>query len=767
MKYNDNRYVYPIEKKYTAGDNLKQNLNVLLSLMQLDIGGAETHVVELAKELKRKGLNPIVTSKGGAYEKELEEAGIKHYNVPLQNKNPINMIKSVKRLRRIIKYENIDIVHSHARIPSFILGKLHKTMKFPFVTTAHWVFNTRWGLKYITDWGEKTVAVSDDIKTYLMDNYAVPSGDIQVTINGIDTDKFSPDTDKAEVMAEFGINEDDTVIVYVSRLDESRSLVAKQLINIIPQADKLAKNLKVLVVGGGDDFANVKAAAERVNSELGRECILLSGARTDINKLIAPADLFIGVSRAALEAMAAEKPVIIAGNEGYIGLFDDTKLKVGIDTNFCCRGCAESSEQLLAEDIKKFFALSDTEKSTLAKYGRELIKSEYSVSRMAEDTMRVYQWALDKREEILISGYYGFKNSGDDALLEAIIKDIKRYKESPNITVLSANPKETQKRYRVKAVKRLNPIKLMRLMKKAGLLISGGGTLIQDATSTKSLIYYLSVIRLAIRNGVKVMLYSNGIGPLRNEHNTKKAVKTLNKTDIITLRDPESEALLKRIGVTEPKTLVSADPVFGIEDFDRERGKSILRGFNVPSDKKILVVSLRKTRETSLAFENAVAAMCDYASEKYDCHTVFVPMQTAKDEPISMAIAAKMKNPSSVADIRMGAGDIISVMAAADVCIGMRLHSLIYSVIGNVPLVGISYDPKIKGFMNYINQKLCIDVENLTEQSGKAALDSLFENYDEMKAGLKVGYEFLKEKARENGRIAVQLYEKGSVELGE
>lgn len=754
-------------RKNTAGDNLKQNLNVLLSLMQLDIGGAETHVVELAKELKRKGLNPIVTSKGGAYEKELEEAGIKHYNVPLQNKNPINMIKSVKSLRRIIKDENIDIVHSHARIPSFILGKLHKTMKFPFVTTAHWVFNTRWGLKYITDWGEKAVAVSDDIKTYLMDNYGVPSGDIQVTINGIDTDKFSPDTEKTEVMAEFGINEDDTVIVYVSRLDESRSLVAKQLINIVPQADKLAKNLKVLVVGGGDDFANVKAAADRVNAELGRECILLSGARTDINKLIAPADLFIGVSRAALEAMAAEKPVIIAGNEGYIGLFDDTKLKVGIDTNFCCRGCEESSEQLLVEDIKKFFALADIEKSSLAKYGRELIKREYSVSRMAEDTMRVYQWALDKREEILISGYYGFKNSGDDALLEAIIKDIKHYKESPNITVLSANPKETQKKYRVKAVNRLNPIKLTLFMKKAGLLISGGGTLIQDVTSTKSLIYYLTVIRLAIRNGVKVMLYSNGIGPLRNEHNTKKAVKTLNKTDIITLRDPESEALLKRIGVTAPKILVSADPVFGIEDFDRERGKTILSGFNVPSDKKILVVSLRKTRETNPVFENAVAAMCDYAAENYDCHTVFVPMQTAKDEPVSRAVAAKMKNPSSIADIRMGAGDIISVMAAADVCIGMRLHSLIYSVIGNVPLVGISYDPKIKGFMNYINQKLCIDVENLTVQSGKTALDSLFENYDEIKDSLKVGYEFLKEKARKNGRLAVQLYEKGSVELGE
>ena len=744
---------------------MKQGLNVLLSLMQLDIGGAETHVVELAKELKRKGINPIVTSKGGAYEAELKEAGIKHYCVPLQNKNPINMIKSVKRLRRIIKEEKIDLVHSHARIPSFILGKLHKGMKFPFVTTAHWVFTTKWGLKYITDWGEKSVAVSEDIKTYLMDNYGVPSGDIQVTINGIDTDKFSPDTDKTEINQELGIKDTDTVIVYVSRLDESRSLVAKQLINIIPEVDKLTDNLKVVIVGDGDDFSNVKSATERDNKELGRECIVLTGARTDINRLVAPAHLFIGVSRAALEAMAAEKPVIIAGNEGYIGLFDEDKLQVGIDTNFCCRGCRESSESVLLDDIKKFFALSEDEKTQLAKYGRELIKREYSVTRMADDTIRVYNWALSKKDEILISGYYGFKNSGDDALLEAIINDIKRYKESPNITVLSANPKETAKKYRVNAINRFNIFKLIKHIKKADLLISGGGTLIQDATSTKSLIYYLSVINLAIRNGVKVMLYSNGIGPLKNDANIKRAVKTLNKVDVITLRDPASKTLLDKLGVDTPQKLVSADPVFGIENFDKEKGRAILNKFDVPQDKKILVVSVRKTRDTNAEFEDAVAKICDYAAEKYNCYTVFVPMQLTKDEPISRSIANRMETPSSLLNIRMGVGDVISVMAAADLCIGMRLHSLIYSAIGNVPVIGISYDPKIKSFMDYMNQKLCIDVTETSEKTGQAAVDALFKDYDQIKKELGEGYLSFKEKARENGKIAVKLYEKGSVEL--
>ncbi len=738
---------------------MKTDLNIMLSLMQLDIGGAETHVVELAKELKRKGYNIIVTSNGGVYVKELEEAGIKHYRVPLQNKNPFNVIKSVRLLKRIIVDEKIDLVHSHARIPSFILDKLCRRMKFPFVTTAHWVFNTKYGLKYITNWGEKTVAVSEDIKAYLMDNYGVPESDIRVTINGIDTEKFSPDTDDTEIRKEFNIADDDTVIVYVSRLDESRSLVAKQLVEAVPQLDKEIDRLKVVIVGAGDDYENIIGMTKKVNEKLGRECIVLTGARTDINKLVAPADLFIGVSRAALEAMAAAKPVIIAGNEGYIGLFDEDKLEVGIDTNFCCRGCEDSTTALVLRDVLKFFAMDASEKERLGNYGREVIKREYSVTRMADDTVKVYDWALSKQKEILISGYYGFKNSGDDALLMAILNDIRRYKESPNIVVLSANPKETTKNYRVKAINRLNPFAIMKHMKKADLLISGGGTLIQDTTSTKSLIYYLSVISLAVRKKLKVMLYSNGIGPLNNKNNVRRVRKVLDKTDIITLRDPEALEVLKGIGVTKPEMLVSADPVFGMEVADKERGRALLAKMNIPAE-RVIGVSVRKTKDTNPAFERTVAKMCDYAAQKYGYNIVFVPMQANKDEAISRSIISRMNMPAAIVDKRLNVHDIISVVAAMDMCIGMRLHSLIYAASGNVPLIGIAYDPKIRSFMDYIGHNMCLDMKTINEEAAQKLIDACVENYDDIKQQLKIRYEQLKEKATDNGRIAVELYEK-------
>ncbi len=365
-----------------------------MCLMKLDIGGAETHVVELSKELRRRGYNVIAASNGGVYVKELENAGIKHYNVPLQNKNPLNVIKAFRQLRDIIEKENITIVHSHARIPSFIIGRLHRKMNFHFVTTTHWVFTTKYGLKYITDWGEKTVAVSEDIKRYLMDNYGTPEENIFTTINGIDTEKFSADTDCAGIKKEFDIKDGERVIVSVSRLDESRSLASKQLISVCERLNEKIDNLRVIIVGDGDDFANVSAMAEEVNKKTGRNTVTLTGSRVDINNIIAAGELFVGVSRAALEAMACRKPVIITGNEGYIGLFSPDKLDTAKETNFCCRFCPAPEAETLYDDIIRYFAMPDKEKNSLAEFSRKVILSDYSAAKMADDTIMAYNALL-------------------------------------------------------------------------------------------------------------------------------------------------------------------------------------------------------------------------------------------------------------------------------------------------------------------------------------------------------------------------------------
>ena len=157
---------------------------VLMALMGLEIGGAETHVVELSKELHRQGWEVVVVSNGGVYEHELTDAGIRCYHAPLHKRNLALMHRSLRILRRVIREEKPDVVHAHARIPALLCGMLQKEMGFPFVTSAHWVFYVNFILSRIANWGERTIAVSDDIKQYLIDNYGVPAEHISVTING-------------------------------------------------------------------------------------------------------------------------------------------------------------------------------------------------------------------------------------------------------------------------------------------------------------------------------------------------------------------------------------------------------------------------------------------------------------------------------------------------------------------------------------------------------------------------------------------------------
>lgn len=370
---------------------------ILMALNRFDIGGAETHVVELSKELQRRGYEIILASSGGSYVSELEASNIRHFTVPLDERSFVKMFRSKRILKKLIETEKPQLVHAHARIPGFLCGLLQKKMKFPFVTTAHWVFYTDTLLRMLTDWGQSTIAVSEDIKTYLMESYHVPESQIVVTVNGIDTDKFSPDIPKEEIMQELGLDASAPIIGTVSRLDDSRALCARKMIAIAPKLAEEFPGLQMVIVGSGDVYEELKAAAEQANHQIGRNCIVMTGARTDINRLVAVCDVFLGVSRAALEAMAEEKPVVLAGNEGYIGIFSERTLDKARESNLCCRSCPPLEENVLIRDVTALLHTSAEERNKLGRYGRELVLREYSVKRMADDCEKAYQMVWNQR----------------------------------------------------------------------------------------------------------------------------------------------------------------------------------------------------------------------------------------------------------------------------------------------------------------------------------------------------------------------------------
>lgn len=739
---------------------------ILMALMGLEIGGAETHVVELSKELKKQGYDIVVASNGGVYEKELAEAGIRHYQVPLNQRNVLKMARSYFMLKKIIKKEKVDIVHSHARIPSFVCGLLKVRMKnaFTFVTSAHWVFYTGMGLKYLSNWGQKVVAVSDDIRDYLMENYRVRYEDIFVTINGIDTEKFSPNTDQSRIRAEFDLKEEEPTLVYVSRMDESRALVARQLIALGPKLAKAIPGLRMLIVGGGDVYDELLEKTKEANAAIGRECITMTGGRTDINELVAVGDVFVGVSRAALEAMAAEKPVIVAGNEGYIGLFAEDKLELAQENNFCCRGCELSSEALLYKDVVHAFNdLTDEERQKMGAYGRQVIFEYYSVTKMAGDCVKAYDAAWKENHvpqyNVVMSGYYGFNNTGDEAIMLSMHKNIQEMGDNYHITVLSNKPQETKEKYGIEAVYRFGVRDVLRAIKNCDVLLSGGGSLLQDSTSTRSLMYYLSITATAKMMRKKVMLYANGIGPVSGKRNRRLVKQVVNKADLITLREENSYEELLSMGVNPKKCFVTADPVFTMDGISPEQAQDILKAEGVPMDKPMVVVSVRNWKDMD-KFIGRFAEMCDIIVEKYDRNIVFLGMQMPNDITVSEKVRKKMKQNAYILKGNYSPYEVMGIISQADFILSMRLHTLIFAARQRVPLIGFIYDPKIEYYLEKLDMPSGGKLKEFDKEETLALVDDVINHKDVYVAKLEQKEIELEKMAHRNEKYLAKLLER-------
>ena len=733
-------------------------MKILMATMGLDIGGAETHIVELVKQLKKQGHDIAVVSNGGVYVPEITAAGIRHYQAPMHRRSVGDMRKSRAVLKRVIQQEKPDVVHAHARIPAFLCGTLHKQMGFPFVTTAHWVFNSKGVLRYLTDWGQRTVAVSNDIKDYLIREYQIPDEHISITINGIDTDKFSPEVSRDRILNEFSLDGAKPIISYVSRMDEDRALVARQMIEIAPRLDKAVPGVQMLIAGGGNVYQELKEKSEQVNRQLGRTCIVMPGARTDINEIAAAGDVFVGVSRSALEAMSAAKPVIVAGNEGYHGLFTQDKLEEAMLGNFCCRGLPMSDPETLLRDLTEVLSCNAEKKAELGACGRQVILDHYSVRRMAQDCLDMYQKVRKPRYHVVMSGYYGFSNAGDDAILQSIHQSIQHASDEVEVTVLSNDPEETRRVYGLNAVPRFRIPSVLKTLHKCDALLSGGGSLLQDRTSTRSLLYYLSIMRIAKLMGKPVMLYANGIGPVDKPSNRRRVKRAVDRADLITLRDHGSAQELREMGVKNPNLHVTADPVFTLEPAAREESLRLLQGAGLKDGMDIVAVSVRDWPDTE-RFAVEAAALCDHLRRTYGMEVLFLLMQPHKDRTATEKVRQAMQEPSYVLDTPCSPRELMGVLGEAKLCLAMRLHTLIFAARMAVPVLGLVYDPKVESYLEELNLPSAGHVDTFERTHAIEQADRLMERYDQCRVQLKEKSEQLAQAARDNERLLLKLLE--------
>jgi len=341
---------------------------------------------------------------------------------------------------------------------------------------------------------------------------------------------------------------------------------------------------------------------------------------------------------------------------------------------------------------------------------------------------------------ILLSGYYGSGNVGDEAVLESMVQEFKRRVADIEMVVISASPELTTEFYQVKSIHRYNLIKILREMLKADIFVSGGGTLFQDSTSSRSFWYYLGLILLAKVLRKKTAVFAQGFGPLRKNINQKVARLVLNRVDFITLRDDESYRRLKEIGVKKPPILVTADPSFMLAPPGPLEGKKILSLEGIPMDRPLIGVSIRSLpRQAALEerVSKALAESLDQMVRKFNCQPVFMLLHCPEDIREANAVINLMQEKSSVVFRICHPKEIISLISRFDLLIGMRLHALIFAAMNGVPMLGISYDPKVESFMKFIDQPCFSLDESINADSIIEKIEAIWSARENIKADLK------------------------------
>ncbi len=274
--------------------------------------------------------------------------------------------------------------------------------------------------------------------------------------------------------------------------------------------------------------------------------------------------------------------------------------------------------------------------------------------------------------KVVLSGYYGFANTGDEAILLAITRELKRLGHTP--IVLSSDPDATARDYGVQSAHRMRPLALLGAIVGCDALLSGGGGLLQDKTSRRNLTYYLWIIRIARMLGKRVAVFNQSIGPLSTEGARAVSSTLQNLTTIV--RDTGSVETLRRIGV---EAVLGGDPAL------------LLEAPNVPRDEKLIVIAPRGGQR------GATERLVQLATRLVNAgHRVLaLSFQPGVDTPEIQAFrAVQGVQLEETADPKRA----LELIAGAGAVIGVRLHAVILGAAVGTRFYGIAYDPKVAGF---------------------------------------------------------------------
>ncbi|MBR2490091.1 MAG: polysaccharide pyruvyl transferase CsaB [Ruminiclostridium sp.] len=695
-----------------------------------DTGGAKTHVHSLLAGLTPRIQVKMVCFTDGPFTQEARELGINTEVIPDKN-----LLAALKKLVAMVKADGYDIIHSHGARGNMMAALLAHKTGLPTVSTVHSDYRldylgrpiSRLTYGTINTLALRTlkyrIGVSDAMVDLLISRDFDPER-LFAIYNGLDFTPRTPAMDRAEYFRSVGLEADDTCVVagIAARLNPVKDIAT--LIRGFAMAHRDFPRLRLLIAGDGEEMENLKALA----AELGvSKEVCFAGwisdtdsfyHAIDINTLTSISETF---PYALTEGARAALPTVSSQVGGVSYLIDH-----GSNGFLFQPGDA----QALAGHLLTLARDGDLRKAM----GRRLYEKahrEFSLEATIQRQMEIYETILryekKGRDQVVICGAYGRGNAGDDAILLAILTELRTIDPDLSFQVFSRKPEETRMTYRVNSFYIFNLFQAIRHFKKAKLSINGGGSLMQDVTSSRSLWFYLWTLASAKRHGCPVIMYGCGIGPIKNDSNRKRAAKVINRyVDAITLRDPNSQLELESMGITKPRISLAADTTVILPPAAPDVLDGILESCGIPAHGQYVGFALRPWPDFDRKLDE-IAAAADYVYEKYGMTPVYFPMEPRLDLEASKRVMARMKAPHHLLTGHFTAGQTIGILSRMKVVVSMRLHGLIFSASQGVPLVGIVYDQKVSSFLSYIGQDLYEDLGSISGESLCALIDKAVE----------------------------------------
>lgn len=366
---------------------------------------------------------------------------------------------------------------------------------------------------------------------------------------------------------------------------------------------------------------------------------------------------------------------------------------------------------------------------------------------------------------IVLSGYYGFNNLGDEAILSALVQQIRALEPAATVVALSGNPAQTRARLGIEAVHRMDMPAVYNAIREADLFASGGGSLLQDVTGPGSVPYYLGLVWLAQRLGKRTMFLGQGVGPLNALASRWMVGAVARKADALTVRDQASRELLVRCGVRADHVQLTADPVLAMEPTMGPAADELWQRVGLEAGRPTIAVAIRPWATWYERQLKAFSAVLAQRADEWGAQILLLPFHRPDDEPLMDELAHCLSTrPAShaprvvVLQETLEPEAMMGLLARVDLLVGMRLHALIMGAACAVPAIALVYDPKVSAFADLAGYPAIPSVSDLEDSRDVGELFArVWQERQALGASLRARRDEWRVLARRNVEVAIEL----------